>query len=303
MIRKVTVYKDPANRLSDFFTVYFTDPPICDRPYYSNRQSPLAITKIDGLGPVDADVNMSEMAVDGDLFNSARIGKRNIVIDYSFCDAPNWTVESARHYLYGRFPTKSLVYIEVETDEHTLYTKGYVEKVEPSIFDNPSGVQVSILCPDPKWYDADGAQTVTFENYATHIFYTDQDVMDVSGILTITLGQDVAPPNVRTPFLRVWSATQEGISPIPIGAGNEFEIYVPSSGFSAGDVIKVSGIPGNKYCTWTDTSDETHDALYLLNKNPEWIVVSKGKTLITLSGSTEAIDSATFEYTPCYKGV
>ena len=112
--------------------------------------SGFVVRSIDGLGPVDADLNFAESApVDGGSFNGARQGTRNIVFDLVFLDT-NVSIERVRHLSYKYWPVKRKVKIRVETDERTLETDGYVEKNEPAIWaDDFEGCQISVLCESP----------------------------------------------------------------------------------------------------------------------------------------------------------
>lgn len=112
----------------------------------TENESGLLITSIDGLGPVKATINMTEIpTADGSIFNSARLTSRNIVIEALF--TYTGSIEEARHLTYKYFPVKSKVKIQVVTDERTVETEGYVESNEPDIFSEQTGCQISILCP------------------------------------------------------------------------------------------------------------------------------------------------------------
>ena len=112
----------------------------------AENESGLLITSIDGLGPVKATINMTDIPTsDGSVFNSARLNSRNIVIKAKFTSATS--IEEARHLSYRYFPVKSKVKIQVVTDTRTVKTEGYVESNEPDIFYELCGCQISIICP------------------------------------------------------------------------------------------------------------------------------------------------------------
>ena len=49
------------------------------------ENSGFAIKKIDGLGSVKADINMTDVSTyDGSVYNSSRLGTRNIIFDIVF---------------------------------------------------------------------------------------------------------------------------------------------------------------------------------------------------------------------------
>jgi len=127
----------------------------------SDDASGLLITSVDGLGPVKANINMMDLATtDGQLYNSARLSGRNIVIKALFTDATS--IEDARLLSYKHFPIKSKVNIKVVTDNRTAETDGYVESNEPDIFSEREGCQISILCENP-YFDG-GKIGYTFGN-------------------------------------------------------------------------------------------------------------------------------------------
>ena len=67
------------------------------------EKSGLFISQIEGLGPPKATVNTSDMATnDGSLFNSSRVGQRNIVLTLGFLFNP--TIEDSRQKSYKFFP-------------------------------------------------------------------------------------------------------------------------------------------------------------------------------------------------------
>lgn len=113
----------------------------------------LLIRSVDGLGPVRAQINDTELVtIDGAKFNSARRLKRNIVINFIFT-GPD--IESVRYNTYEYFPEKKYIEVLVETDTRLAIAYGYIEFNEPTIFSDQEGAQVSIICEDPNFYAAD----------------------------------------------------------------------------------------------------------------------------------------------------
>ena len=114
--------------------------------------SGLIVQSIEGLGPTKATINTGETAtMDGSLFNSARASNRNIVITLALMFAP--TVEDSRQKIYKYFPVKKRIRLDFETDRRSVYTYGYIESNEPAIFSSQETVQISVICPDPFFYD------------------------------------------------------------------------------------------------------------------------------------------------------
>ena len=111
----------------------------------ANNPSGLIITSIDGLGPVKANINMTELTTtDGQSYNSARLEGRNIIIKALFTHASS--IEEARLLSYKFFPIKKKLKFRIETDNRIGETEGYVESNEPDIFSDQSGCQISVIC-------------------------------------------------------------------------------------------------------------------------------------------------------------
>lgn len=137
MLKSVTV----TNHLGKSITLELTNP----------EESGFYVVGITGLNPPKADISMSDIAAyDGSVFNSSRVSSRNIVLNLLF---PETKVEYYRHESYKYFPIKRNVTLDFVTDTRQLSISGYVESNEVGIFSKRQGCQVSILCPDPWFYN------------------------------------------------------------------------------------------------------------------------------------------------------
>lgn len=134
MIKSITI----TNHLDESLTMDLKNP----------YNSGFIIRSIDGLGPVKANVNITDLVTsDGGIFNSARLESRNIVLSLAFLENP--TIEDTRLKSYRFFPIKKYITFKIETDRRTCSIVGYVESNELDIFSDSEGCQISILCPDP----------------------------------------------------------------------------------------------------------------------------------------------------------
>lgn len=124
------------------------------------ERSGFLIQEISGLGPVKADINVSELSsIDGSIYNSARLPSRNIVFKMVLLESP--TIEDTRQKSYKYFPIKKRVRLLIETTNRTAEIFGYVESNEPIIFSRQETTQISIVCPNPYFY-SEGKQITTF---------------------------------------------------------------------------------------------------------------------------------------------
>ena len=288
MIKKVTVFQKSDK--SDAFTMVLTD------PTNVTADTGFAIDKIEGLGPVDAEINTSEMVIDGDHFNSARVGKRNIVMDLIFYSEVGDGIEDVRHRSYQLFPMKKNVYVEIETTNRKVWTRGYVEKNEPDPFSNMEGNQVSLICPDPKWYDSDDEidQNLTI-NDDTAVNYTGE--IEVGGYLELVIGTAITKP------ISGGEAAFHVSCGNPSGEIEYFDIYTPAEGFAVGDKLTICSIEGSKSCIYTDTADADKNAINLLGQNPEWIKLTPGYNSFRVTDVYNALSSAKYTSRICYEGV
>lgn len=112
----------------------------------------LLLSKIDGISPGDVTVNSQDYAVlDGGVFNSSRIGTRTITLNFYYGFTPQ--IESARHRAYRYFPVKEQVRLDFLTDERNLSIWGWVEENDTQIFSQQEEGQVTVVCPDPYFYE------------------------------------------------------------------------------------------------------------------------------------------------------
>ena len=188
------------------------------------------------------------------------------------------------------------MYIEIEADNRTVWTYGYVEKNEPLIFSDMCKTQVSLICPDPKWYDSNGdVTTPIIPNANTTIEYEGE--VETGGYLTITIGSSVeAPVHAGVPAFTITCAN-------PDGEAQLIDVFTPIGGFVEGDVITLTSVLGNKGCIWTDTADADHNALNLISQNPDWITFKTGLNTIRINDPNNAISEASFVNPVCYEGV
>lgn len=145
MIKSVKV----VNYLGEDLTMYLKRP----------GDTGLSIINIDGLMPSDANINTTELAPTvklsgGDLFNSSKVRKRNIVIDMKFYDLYE-DVELLRHKTYKYFPVGRMLTLYILTDTRHVKITGWVESNNGPVFSKECGTRISIICPDPYFYSAD----------------------------------------------------------------------------------------------------------------------------------------------------
>lgn len=253
----------------------------------------LLIKSIKGLGPAKADVNTSSLATsDGDVYNSARLDKRNIVIQMYFTESP--TIEDARQRTYKYFPIKRPVSLLIETDNRYVQTVGWVESNEPDIFSKQESNQISIICPDPFFYSA-GEQNVTvfngvepqfefpFEN--EHIDYPLLEMGSIKNYTERTVWYDGDSEVGITIYIHAIGEVRNitiynTLTREMMKINTEKLAELTGSGFDYGDDIIINTVKGDKYIRLLRNGSYTN----ILNTIDDitkfdWFQLSKGDNI------------------------
>lgn len=254
----------------------------------------MIITSITGLGPPKANINMTDLAaMDGSLYNSARVEKRNIVIVMRFAFAP--TIEDTRQRTYKYFPIKKPVTFLIETDNRIIETIGFVESNDPDIFSKEESNQISLVCDDPYFYSA-GKNVVVFfgveplfefefsnesldepmiefgsiENETEKTVYYDGDSEVGITILIHALG------NVGN--ITIYNTKTREVMKIDV---DKIEALT-GSGIVSGDDIIITTVRGNKTVRLLRNGRYTN-ILNALDKTSNWFQLAKGDNVFAYS--------------------
>lgn len=111
---------------------------------------------IEGLDPSKATISQSDYAhQDGGEFHSARRESKNIRIAVSLDSRfGGGTVANLRRVLYGVAMPKTQVTLRLETEgAEDVYIRGVVESIDTPIFTDKPAAIISIICPQPIFYE------------------------------------------------------------------------------------------------------------------------------------------------------
>ena len=134
------------------------------------------VKDVEGIGPSVAEISGSQYALfDGDLFQHARRGPRNIVITLGLLTGhPSKTVEELRKELYFTIPIKQRVRLTfIREDAPSLLIDAYVESIESSIFSREPELTISLLAMDPNFRQEDVSVDLGFATTKTTYAYVD----------------------------------------------------------------------------------------------------------------------------------
>lgn len=287
MIHSITI----ANNRDESIELVLTKPEL----------SGFLVKSIDGLGPSKANVSMTDVAtMDGSLYNSSRLEKRNIIIHLEFLQTQKESIEDIRHKSYRYFPLKKNIRVKITTDTRVVETDGYVESNEPTIFSNREGCSVSILCPDPMLYSTHESVTVfsgvrpTFEfplenigveptlELGTIEHKTEQTVFyegDSDTGLTISIHATDIASNIT--IYNLTTREQMKIDTSKLAAITNDGV----STFIAGDTITIESRSRNKRVTLLRNGNKIN-ILNCLDRGVKWFTLSKGDNIFAYRAET-----------------
>lgn len=239
-----------------------------------------------GLGPVGADVNTSGLGmVDGDKFNSARVGRRNVVLTVAIRN----NVEANRLRLYRWFTPKQWVKLHYRNGARDVYTEGHVETCEPSQFEAVQRVQVSIICEQPHLIGA--AEIVKDVSGVSNLFEFPFSLpveglpfSDLSGMEYAILHNS---GDVSTGFVATIYAREDVTGPIIYNAVTN-EAFRMRGTLEAGHTLTIDTRTGHKRLTITTPSGAVSNALFRKTKDSVWLQLESGDNYISYAAETGA---------------
>lgn len=288
------------------------------------EKSGLWVKSVDGIGPGKATINVTNMASnDGGVFNSARAETRNINIVLGMYDIKigdsDWSIEKSRQETYKYFPKKRWVRLIFETDNRYLYIDGYVESNEPDIFEKRETTDISIICPDPNFYEFGGGHIVDLATVTDNFEFPysneslSEDLTEF-GIISIDVSTSLIDykGEIETGciFRIKCRGSVEGINLYNVVTGESMSIddskldsTVFPNGIINGDMIEICTIRGNKSAIII-REGITYNIINALGMNPNWFQIYQGDNIFAFT-ATSGANNIEIEilYEEAYEGV
>lgn len=309
MIKSVTI----TNPKGEALVLELTNP----------EKSGMYVQSIEGLGPPKATINGNELAtMDGMYFSSARAESRNIIFNLGMLSRDRdslygpLSIEESRKLTYRYFPLKKEIKVTVVTDSQVLFTNGYVESNEPNIFSKDEACTISVVCPNPYWLEAGGAQTVfsgvqpSFEFPFSNESLTDR-LIEFSQIWLDTTANLDYKGTVDTGIVITIHAFGpcENISLHNVDTREQIIIdttkikTITKEAFHSKDDIIISTVKGDRYCRLLRDGVYTN-IIGALSRDSDWFQISNGDNFFGFSAESGANNiSVTFSYKNSYVGV
>lgn len=280
----------------------------------------LLIERIEGLGPANAQLNMSDYAtIDGAVFNSARLEKR--IIDFTLRFAESISVEESRHITYKYFPIKQPITLIFTLDSRIARIEGYTQANTPDIFSPTEKTVVTVECEDPYFYeDGEGAITTTSfgtEKAAFEFPFLNEgeepqiefSIINRQGTQNIFYEGD-APAGI---IMRI-HVVEQGVGNIIISSELRQETFyintskiasIVGSALRSGDEIIISTKKRERYIHLLRNGVETNILNAVDLSLSEWFELYNGDNVFSysVSGSTEDYVLFSIENQTIYEGV
>lgn len=280
--------------------------------------SGLIVEKIEGLGPAPATINTIDLgASDGAIFSSSRVQTRNIVITLvMFGTEKDPSIENARLLTYKFFPLKKKVELLIQTDNRIAQTYGYVESNDPDIFSNRESAQISIICPDPYFYELNISELgfmgvhprfeFPFSNESTTENLLNMGEIHLDTRVTLDYIGDA-----DTGFLMVLHALDKvkNVTIYNVNTRESMKINtdkiktITGKDFGEGDEILISTVRGQKYVRLFRKGFYTN-VISALDKDSDWFILTNGDNTFAFTAEEgEKKLQITFTYRNAYGGI
>lgn len=259
------------------------------------------VTKIDGLDPPKAKINLSDIAgMNGSLFNSAKAETRNIVLTV----LPQNPVERNRLALYKYAQVAQWCKIYYSNGSVDVQIEGYVETVEGSIFSRSQSFQISILCPQPYF---EGLHEIYNDISSLISNFEFPFAIESSGIEFSYINHDVLSTvtnvgDVETGLSIYITARGEVVNPV---------IYDATSGGSIGlnitlqdrDQVIINTNSGSRSVKLIRGVTETN-IIDKVTPNPTWFILNPGENIFSYDADSGVdLMSIVFRHRTKYGGV
>ena len=260
-----------------------------------------AITSITGLGSPDAAINTVNVgSFDGERFNSSRVGMRNIVITIAILG----DIEKNRIALYKIFKSKQWIRFYYKNKSRDVYIDGYIENAPVSLFTQNQEVQVSILCTEPYFKNAEeiiNDMSLIIDAFSFPFAIEDEGTIfsehvEVSEKIVMNEGE------VKNGMTIELKATGTVLNP-KIFNRETSEFFGLNFTMQAGDFITVSTIKGAKTVYLLRNGIESNIFNNIM-KDITWLQLEPGDNVFTFEAESGAeFLEVSFKHRDNYEGV
>lgn len=260
-----------------------------------------AITSITGLGSPDAAINTVNVgSFDGERYNSSKAAMRNIVMTIAILG----DIEANRIALYKVFRSKEWIRFKYKNGLRDVFIDGYLESAPIDLFTQNQEVQISILCPDPYFKNAE--EIIEDMSLIISMFYFPFAIADEGQTFSqydeILEKVIVNEGDVNKGMILELRAFGEVVNP-KIFNRNTTEFFGLNITMQEGDLITISTIKGSKTVSLL-RNGETTNIFNNIMKDITWLELEPGDNIFTYEAASGAeYLNILFKHTDNYEGV
>ena len=260
-----------------------------------------AITSITGLGPPDAAINTVNVgSFDGERYNSSKAAMRNIVMHIAILG----DIEANRIALYKVFKSKEWIKFHYKNGLRNVYIEGYIESAPIELFTQNQEIQISILCPDPYFKNAE--EIIEDMSLVLSMFYFPFAIADEGQTLSqydeILEKVIINDGDVARGMIIELRAFGEVVNP-KIFNRNTTEFFGLNITMQKGDYITVSTIKGSKTVSLL-RNGKTTNIFNNIMRDITWLELEPGDNIFTYEATKgQEFLNVLFKHTDNYEGV
>jgi hypothetical protein len=247
---------------------------------------PLALVDLDGFSEIEYTVNTSQSSgQDGETYNGETANKRNPVITAELLA----DFQAQRDKLYAFFQPRT--YGTVYKYEGNMARKAtyYIEKIDVAESGPTRPVTISLICPDPLFYDLnqDITQLATWQGCIAFPLRIINPFVATKKMNTL-IGNVKNPSNVTQGLIIKFSATGTIVNPSLYDVNRHDTMKIKTT-MHSGDVIIVTTATNNKRVQLV-SGGTTSNISNLMNYPPVWLQAYSGDNLFRYDAES-GIDS------------
>lgn len=266
---------------------------VCENPrgekidFFSDG-SPVEVISLDGFTDIEYNVKTTQnTGQDGETYSGAEAQKRNPVIVGTL----KGDFRTQRDRLYSFFQPRTpgtLYYWESENDAGRRATY-YVESIKIDNFGVIRGVEISLICPDPKFYALSDnlTQLAVWEGmieWPLEIVEPFEVTRKINSLIGNVYNPSAVPMGLTVTFRASGTVVNPSLYDV-----NRQELMKINTTMSAGDLIVVTTGDGNKRVTLT-RGGVTTNINNLMAYPPKWLKAYQGDNLFRYNAD-EGIDN------------
>lgn len=255
----------------------------------------------DGLGASFDVYTTQNSGQDGVSYNGSAAKLRNIVLVFDIYKSdPAVDMDALYHFFQPR--SAGMLYHRDGTIERKIGY--YVEKLTPSGYQMLRTVTISLICPDPKWYDVDEQLTelASWEGLIEWDLEITEEPFEVTRKVNTLIGNVYNGSNVTQGLTVKFMATGEVVNPSLYNIDRQ-ELMQLNLTLHPGDVVKITTAAGNKRVKLT-SGGTTNNINNYMAYPPVWLQAYPGDNLYRYNAQS-GIDNLNVSiiHTQAYWGV